>query len=591
MFPDTEWIYFGKDYYSKIKWEKELNRKLKINYKNELKLVSNSMRDKFIEWSTQTGKNNWNKWYWWITRLATRSTLISPLYLYICYLVILKSLVRGRNSPLIIISDSWELIKVIKSNWETEFEIVIPKKIENDFKRMLYMLKEKSKCFIVWPLFLAKSIYEWIAARSTSFNLFPKKRKLAHENIVVIHTCIDDECMDTNGKFHDRYYPELARYLRKKGKKVSTLIWLFNIKRKNKFQTFNWFRNNDESFLIPQDFYNPIDCLFSMITVIKSGYLKIDKKCIFESINLFPLISREQQLQARNTNSAYFVNQMTMFKKMKKQGYCLDAYFDTWELKFCEVPALIALNKYFPLCKRIGYQHGALIPKLQFSNYKTTLAEFNMAPHPDVCVTNGLVNYNYLKSEGIPESILHIGPALRYMYLKEDNTQVIRKGNEQYSILICTPFVLSSALEMLDICTRAFVNLKKNVNIRIKFHPMVPFEKILKIVPLPKHFFITKLSMAEVLKDTDCLIVTDSATMVESVVKNIHTVIVGKETDIDQIPLELVDKSNWEIVNTSQELIEHVLKLQSNNSNSYQPILKENIFEFSMNKLDKLLNV
>ena len=591
-YDQLDWIFFGIDYNSKIKWKNKLNSQNYIDYKNDLKEVSNSLRDNFIEWSTLVGKIHWNKWYWWITRLATRSNLISTLYLHLCYLVILKSILRDRKTPILIISDSWELINAIKFNWKKSFNIVIPKRSQQYFAYKIYNLNEQNKFILSWSIFILVSLYEWIIARLTKNRLISNKQKShKNENLIVIHTCIDDDCLNDNGEFHDRYYPGLAKYLRDKGKNVITLTWLYNVKKKNKYQAFKWFRNNKEPFLIPQDYYNPVDSIISMFTVIKSSLLKIDKNILFESINVHHLILREQQLQSRSRSSAYFVNQMKVIRSFKKKGYKIDAYFDTWELKFCEVPALIALKQEYPLCLRIGYQHSAMIPKLQFCNYKTTLAEFNMAPHPDVCVTNGIVNYNYLKSEGIPESILHIGPALRYMYFKDKIPQKIKKYDEIFNILICTPFVFSSALEMLDVCTRAFVNITTKVNIRIKFHPMVPFEKIIKIVPLPKHFVITKLSMAEVLKDTDCLIVTDSATMVESVVKNIHTVIVGKETDIDQIPLELIEKSNLEIVNTSNELFEHVMKIKNNTINQTLVIEKEKIFEFSMNKLDKLVNI
>lgn len=596
LFPKTKWIFLGKDYLDRQRWENVLGKGLKIDYKKRLTDVSYSLRDEFIEWSAELGRPHWDHWEWWITRLAARNNLGSPFYLYVCYLEVLKDITKERGEPLIIISESWELLDIIDSHWGKGSKISRPFYWQRSFNRTNAFLKEKSHFVLSWGKFFLKSFLEWFAARLTKLKRHPKSDHIFDTNHIVIHTAIDDACFEDGGVFKDRFYPGLAEYLRRRGQKVSILLWIYNVNKKNIFEIFRWFRKNNESFLIPQDYYNLFDCFCSFLSVVKSSAFEFqNEKCVFKGINLFLLIDYEQRLQSISIWTAYFINQIRIFKKWKRLGYCLKAYIDTWELKNCEVPALVGIKKNYPLCKTIAYQHCAMIPKLLFFNYKTTVDEFMASPHADIGIANSEINKRFLEREGFPVSFIKLGPALRFKYLeKEWNSVIGGSDDKKISILICLPLKFSSACEILEICYEVFTVQQNDFKICIKSHPMMNFSALKRQLSFnwPENFELVEGSMKKWLSQSDVVISSDSSTMVESVYKKgIGTIVIGKETDIDIIPLDIVENDNlWKLVYKSEKLRDTVKEIYFE-KREYIRETCDNFFEFNMNLLDSVFSL
>ena len=593
LFPDTRWIFFGREYLDRLKWEKALGEDLKINYKEQLTNSSYALRDEYVEWSAELGRSHWVKWEWWITRLATRNNLASPLFLYVCYLEVLKGIAKERAEPLIIISENWELLDTISSHWGREWEIVRPFYWQQWINRTNTFVKEKLHFVLSWCRFFMKSFSEWLASRLTKVANHPKPDHVYAPNHIVIHTAIDDVCLGDDGRFRDRFYPGLAEYLRNRGLNVSTLIWIFNVNKINIFEIFRWFRKNKESFLIPQDYYSLIDCFRSFLSVVKSSTFEFqNEKCIFKGINLFSLINYEQKLQSMSTWTAYFINQIRIFENWKRLGYCMKAYIDTWELKNCEVPALIGIKKKYPLCKTIAYQHGAMIPKLLFFNYKTTEDEFKSSPHADIGIANSKINKEFLGKEGFPVSFIELGPALRFKYLETQQDSVIDNNNGKRGILVCLPLKFSSACEMLEICYKVSAAQQNDFKIWIKSHPMMKFSALKKRLSFswPENFELVEGSMEKWLSRSKVVIASDSNTMVESVYRGIGTVVIGKEADIDIIPLDIVENNNsWKLVYESDKLKDAVKYLYFE-KRECQKERNDSFFEFDMNLVDRIFN-
>ncbi|MDD5136781.1 MAG: hypothetical protein PHN63_05495, partial [Candidatus Omnitrophica bacterium] len=414
-FPDLPWLYFDRDNSGLAAWEGVLGAGLKVDYKEDLTKASYGLRDEFVEWSARLGKPHWDKWYWWVTGLATRSNVTSNFYLYVCYIEVLKEVLAKNGGDIIIVSNSRELLDIIGLNWKGRSVIVKPCYLEDLLKRILRYLKVRARPVYYWSRFFKRSFSEWAAARWTRFRFGRKAEHVYDKDHVVINTYVNDECM--GGEFRDKYFPGLSQHLAGKGMKVSTLIQIFYLKDRTFSQALKWFRKSKESFLIPQDYYNLWDCFGSFLTVIKSSRFTFPREsCYFRGIYIRPLIDMEQREQSQDTWLADFINQMKMFGNWKKLRYGLKIYIDTWELKKGEVPALVAIQKYFPSCRTIAYQHAALIPKLLFFNFKTTPEEFDASPHADIGIANSRVTKEFLLKEGFPGSFVRLGRALRYKW-------------------------------------------------------------------------------------------------------------------------------------------------------------------------------
>lgn len=593
---NAKWLFFGSSYVDRMRWESALGKVSKINYKDELSRVSYALRNEFIGWSADLGKPHWDKWYWWLTRLATRNNLTSKLYCRICYIEALKSVLDKYNEDLIIISDSWALLDVIRMNWKKEMKIVEPFSLEHGSLRTKDYLLEKTHFTLSWINFLKRSFIEWFASRISALSTPMAKGRLYKDNHTVIHTCVDDACLGADGRFKDRYFPGLSDYLTRRDEQVSTLVWICNLKKMSLIKAFRWFKRNIDSFLIPQDYYGLHDCIYSVFTVIKSSLLRFSQKSsIFRGVDVSALLEHEQTLQARETGAAYFTNRIAMLRTWKKLGYRLDFYIDFWELKNCEVEVIIGIRKYYPQCKIVSYQHGALIPKMMFFNYKTTEDEFNASVHADIGIVNSRVNKDFLLMEGFPDSFIKIGPALRYMWLKNYSSHKTADQKRE-GLLVCLSLSESISLEMLENVYQAFLNIR-GIQIYIKFHPMANPDILKRKLSFkwPDTFKIAEGNMESCLERVRVAVISQSSAMVDAVCMGVPTAIIGLETDIDIIPFDMLSVANrepgewlWDIAYDPEQLRKSVMKFYNDTEIKAYDIA-EDLFEFSWKGLDEVL--
>lgn len=591
----VSWLFLGRSYSERLKWEKALGREWKINYKQELTAASYALRDEFIKWSADLGRPYWKRWYWWIGRFASRNNLTSKFYLDLCYLEVLKTVLAQQKGPVIVIAESRELLKTIFRYWKDKSVLVRPFSFMHLVLAFSSLGSENLKFFLAWAKFFKKSLREQLAARFSAFTCGFGSSRMFEDGRVIIHTCVDDACLGSDGEFRDRYYPFLADFLREKGKKVSTLIWLYNVKKMGLVEVFRWFRKNRNSFLIPQDYYNLLDCLYAFMILFKSSRLKFAQdKCYFRGVNISALIKAEQFIQSRDSGSAYFVNQIALFRRWKKLNYRFDYYVDTWELRNCETAAIFGIRANYPACRIVAYEHIALIPKLLFFNYKTTPEEFNASWHPDIGIANCRINKEFLLREGFSEPFVKVGPALRYLWLKKyaDRNLSLDKTS---GVLVCLPLSADVTLSLLETVYQAFSG-QPDMEIKIKIHPMMNFAGLKKKLSFcwPDNFLIVEGGMEEWLKSVKVAVVSQGGAMVDAVYLGVPTVIVGQETDIDIVPLDMLDSlswgqndKNWKVAYNCADL-QQAVKYFYGLTRPEKPGRIKDFFEFEMSLLDKV---
>jgi surface carbohydrate biosynthesis protein (TIGR04326 family) len=585
-----EWLFLGRDYRGKREWERNLGAERRLNYKRHLTKVSYELRNEYIGWISELGRPFWNQWEWWISRLATRSNAISPLYLYVCYLEILRSVLTNRGEDLVVVSESWELLESIENTFSDVVVCVKPNPVRKSVYGKVHVTKHACMFCLSWSKFILLTSLELVLARlsrSGRVNETPFRN-----NHAVIHTCIDDFAAETAAEFKDRYYPGLKEYLESAGIAVSTLIWLCNVKLARKYALFKWFRARSESFLIPHDYMSIFDLLKVFETIVKSGNFALNSAVKFRGLDISPLVQNEQRLQRRNTGGAYFVLQKFMIRRWREIGYSLALYFDTWELKHCEVPAIHAIRENFPSCRVASYQHGALVPKLLFANYKTTSEEFSHAIHGDFLIANSGATKRYLTSEGFPETSITVGPALRYAYLQGKTHGRPKSANKV--VLVCLPMMTSTAEEIMETVHAASLASIEGLTMYVKFHPMMNTEELLRRLSFrwPSSYHIASGTMGEWLAKSDCVVVAESATMVESVYFTIPTIVLRKETDIDILPLDMIsdleDERTCEFVVGPSELRESVVRIMRGRPHDTHTNVCD-FFEFSFDSLSEKL--
>jgi len=589
-YPNARWAYFGNNYFIYKRWFSILNSKNEIDYKNILKKISYKNRDKYVSYIQDISEHLWDKLEWWMTRLASRDFPANDFYINFCYLKTLQEIIKShpKDSNLLLIVDDFALIESIKINFSSITTLNIPTPTYFLLSKYLHLIGYELHLIKLWTLFFSFHIFDWMMCKLSKLFIRDKPPSTSSDHII-IHTCIDHQCLKPNGLFNDRYYPQLYKYLKKKGKSVSTFVWLYNVSKLKRFQIYRWFRKNKDSFLLPLDFCTPIDSIKSYFFLKKSSRLpiKLDKK--LDSLNCSHLLKSEQQKQRSMIGFIGFINHLKIVENWHKKNIRISSFVDTWEKRFCETPLLSALEKYYPNCTKIAYQHGALIPKLLLSNYKTTPKEFSASPNADILVANGKLTYDFLINEGFPKSKVTIGPALRYLYLKNSKTQ--SKSPSANTILVTLPIDIKTACYIIDICWNTLKKLPSKCHFSFKLHPMIPLKKLQKHFNfnLASSLIWNNSSIEQAMQNTSILVCAEGSTVVESVYQKKNTILIEKPFSIELSPLDILNTpSNIHTVRSSHDLINTINSLQNM---SEKPINTKDFFEFDITKLDDIFNL
>ena len=167
---------------------------------------------------------------WWMTPIAGKNVLATPIFLHLCYLDILDQIMQEqRNGPLLIVCDDEYLLDSIN--------------------RLLRSAGHDPVRTPGWPAYItahvvvgvARWVYRWckgigLLAMQLAAARVTRHRRSSAESAppareVLIHTCIDDDCLGEDGKFRDRYFGGLADWLRGRGYRVTVLPWVYNTRR------------------------------------------------------------------------------------------------------------------------------------------------------------------------------------------------------------------------------------------------------------------------------------------------------------------------------------------------------------------------
>jgi len=570
-----QWLYLGRNYIKLMQWQKCLGFKFKhIQYSELLHNIAIQWRQPYIDWISQLGKL-YNGLSWWSSSIAQKHTAGYSLYHNICYLHIALLTGREIKSPLLIIGESKFLLRRIAS------EHSLQKRIKWIYKPYFISIYTFAilKMIFVWIRYLVRGYFEIVDAKKTKegfegFPLFSDKVR------ILIHSCIEDTYFGEDGTPNDRYFTILPIELQKRGFDIVTLPWLFNIKRTRQ-EAFKWFREHPGEYLIPADYYNILDYLWSAWIIIQQIWIPRGKQ-IFEGMDITLLVSEERLRQASSHSAAMFVLYYRLIKRWKQIGLKLNIFIDTFENMFSEKPQVMAFRKYMPDVVTVGYQHYIAPYDLWFCMY-TTAEESTLAPHPDVIVCNSKFMKDLFSRHGFPESKLVIGPSLRYLPLTKNINHINDKIEDNKKILVILtidPFVVSETLTKL---IEAFPD-NEGVTFLIKVHPMMSksvWLSILQDVTLPKHMNVVYDEMVVLIPKIACSIIMFSTASLELLLYGVPVILLGRETDFDMNPLAWffdLEKP----VHTSKELRENVLRIISEPDESRKKI---QLFSKSYRKL------
>ena len=574
------WIYFGNSYLKMKDWENKLSGN-RINLQFEIHEQARKQKIPFLKWIEEQRVANKDSIYWWMSQIAGRNNAYSNFYPYLCQLFAIKDYLQKNNQQksVLIVCENTFLIKLLAKNFSSNFKFKFPTFLQ------VYWLSDLASLFMKGMLTQTKLIYfliiNFIYARLTK----PKKITTPAGDAVLFHHLLDNVNCIKNSHMTCIYFTILPNWIKKKGKKVFGLPWLF--KNQPTLDYYKDLRRTD--YLIPEDWLNIKD-YFNILKNSFKSLRNLKYEISYPDANLHYLIFYERIVQL-NEQSVIFWRYAPAIQKWSKELKSLTVYDQYYNFIFEHM--IRYLTKKLPIkTKSIGY-YNSLTSK-EFMPHQHLESEWLSQVKPDHVVCMGKVGENVLLEQGVPAKRLSSAAALRQLYLL--NESGVKKNSKQILILLSlVPEICVEILSKMYSVNSIIVDELK-LKVKVKIHPMMETDFILKKInwkKLPQGWEWTKKSLNSELDDSYCCVGMDTASVFDAVFnKNIVISIMSDLRIMDnyldifshKYPLtssvvekELVDKLRDIFVSKKKLYIDEFLKLRNELIAGTNPAIPKNL--------------
>ena len=491
-------------------------------------LQSKELRSPFLAWLENQRIMRQDSLVWWMTHLAGRNVLVSPLYLHLCQLKALLEFLRQETPEypeklLIVCEDSFLLLTVQR---------ILEK--QKQCQRARGWLKTFSG---EWAYLFASLGFSWLREFVRSFRtawwawrtrpdnppLMPDSGK---KRLVLFHRCLDDKAFQAQG-IRDRYFAGLPDFLRGQDCEVLTLPWLWNIQRPLS-AVFRQLRR--ESALVVEDQLKPRDYFWAFWRQLQTGLLWRGKH-FFQEMEITPLLWRENIANARSGAMKFWLYQPALRRwsenlpGSKKRKLFLIQQFDGMPPEHVQVATL---RKQFYRLKVVGYYH--VLVTREFLPYHFTASEWESQIMPDVIVTNGELGRQTLIKQGAPPERVKAGPALR----QDFRTLSWNLNDERNGLLLLLPIDGGLAVELTILLAKINPVLQKKYGtpVQIKPHPMMSRKSLQRrsgLKEMPENWTWAEGEIHNCLKNTFCCVAAMTSAVYDAVLAGCIAMSVQRE--------------------------------------------------------------
>ncbi|MFC1540665.1 hypothetical protein ACFL4J_01345 [Candidatus Margulisiibacteriota bacterium] len=584
---EFHWLFLGRDYETLSNLKRSAPAKFHyVDISQLLNANAYEQRRPFLDYIGSLSRR-FASLAWWTSRVAERNVMVSPVFLYFCYLKIVDQLLSGELNAknIYILSESPALLRTISRLPQVK-HFALTSHSDYVWNLLIGLLKAvyRSARFIIRSFLL----------KLTALALL-KRTAEVNSPVTLVRTWVGEKNLGADSVFRDSYFPGLEQYLGQKKINVAILPILFGIKRSYR-EVLRWFNSSSTRFIVPEKYYRLSDYLRTIIISLRS-LLIFRRSFKFANMELTWLFREESVRTFRLGGCASVTMHYFLIKRLCQSDIEIERCIYTFENMFPEKPLLLGLARFSPRTRSIGFQHASLFPLL-LSSYTSDL-EAEVLPLPDKIVCSGSFFAEVLAREGFPRDRLMIGPALRFAYLLQANGSDIMARPKNIA-LITLPLARSNALELL-IKSLIAMGHKREIELWIKPHPMMSqaeLEQIISGSGLDKRpHKIVSGSMAMVLPKVSLLIATASATIFDAVAFGVPVIRVRSDLDLNLDPMDWFPTNELCFVGLSpQDISEQVdrivglddhsieqLKINGQRliSQCFSPVTEDNLAVFS----------
>ena len=528
----VQWVYFGKNYLSKIKLQNKLNDNFsELDISRLLEEVANEIRSEHVKWIDEINQKYGSELEWWFGNVSSRNIYSSDLFQYCCYLVLLERLWESQTKkPSLIVVESPGLALAIH-NWAQKKKIRIS--VAGRYKIFTKKIIKYGKFGMRWLDFIFTTVM-----RKTASVVLEKNdiiRKSHNCEMVMISTFVHDSSISNAGTFNDRYLPHLHEYLEKNNKLV-LIHPVFHGFRYNFFSIFQKISRSTTDFIIQEKYLTMQDYIRAWLYPIQLLKQKIVVSD-FHEFDLTEIICEDQRgVDVQNVLQAILT--FRFMQRLKMNDLKLHSFIDWYENQALDRAIIAGVRDAFPGIKITGAQIFLHYPNLL--SLSPSLSEVKAGIVPDILLITSHYQCGLARSF-VPT--LHCIPAAALRYAHVFNEEKHSDGvivSQQKFVLVLTSFNHEETIELLQMIQEIMKSLGKDVNVHVQFHPDIRIEEIIKQYPeiqKDSRFTIFRGTLSDGIRDASVVVSKGSGSIVEAIAKGTPAIFVGNQNKLNLNPL------------------------------------------------------
>lgn len=563
----TKWLFLCRDYNRLLFFEKIIDGAAsRISTASILDSKAKQLRDPVNGLLLKLAEQ-YHSLEWWSMRLSEKNTLVSNLFLHICYLSIAVDILK-EHVNICVVSDSQALLESLHDMYPDSLRI-------RSFSSIIERIKRIIKPPVYFIFFILQSILRgWEAkmySRKITRDELDKKKKS-----ILIFTWADERYFGNNGKISDRYFMILPHWLKDNGYEVIIFPKLCNMQKTYK-EAYRWFKQSDDKFLLEYNYYHLSDYFYPVKIYLRRKSLR------FKFNNLYIGVLKLDRLFSHYNASECLYSDILHYRLVKRivaDGIKPDIYIDFYESMLPQKMFRLGIRKYCPNTKIVTYQHAPLFPNL-LCMY---MSEKELEYAPDRYICSGQAMMDVMINKGFPKKKLILGPALRFDFLHKIKLCNNKTKNEYYhkTVLVVFPLEKKLAEELIAKSLHCLKGLNKT-RVILKVHPMMSKRDIIQFCKVnqwivPEYFEFSDKEIYSLLEDADCAMLMATTSILEFCVLGLPYINIGSEVALRHDPTEWFDKCNPPLY-TEDEIKNELGKILNGSVNRYKPLLREYVFE------------
>jgi hypothetical protein len=530
-------------------------------------------KDKFVEdyidLIGQLGLK-YNSIYWWVTGTSAKNQFASKFFenLFIFYVTVDKliELERDRKTDILIINPPLEIVSSIEKYCHANS--INLKILFSPVKNVFEVAKRKLTSYLVILFFIYQTWRKiYLSNKYLKKNLSKVQRNKEH---YVLRTWLYSKSINENKEYQDSFFGILPDYLSKMGKRVLVIVGIWG----DYHSIVKKIAQHNKHLIIPQElFISYMDPIKAVIDIYLNRQ-KIREKIDFNGLNVSDIASKEINKEfngrgllniLRDYLHQYYIKRLT--DKIKIETFTTTYENYPWE-KMC----FLALKKYSPETKIIGYQHAPLSNgslSMRLSKY-----EKDIIPLPDKIVTVGRVTKRFLEDIGNYEkNKVKAGCALRFE--RHAISKIGQKGSS-YRILLVLGGILTRTRDILNFVYRALKN-NKQYRIVIRPHPALPPDRFkhsldFNLASCDNFSLSINSSIEKNLQEADIVLYDASAVSIEALMHGVPVIHIGLNDILSFDPLFQCKYFKWDVKKEEefQKTLDNVYQLSDEEYHTQQ---------------------